>query len=165
MIYLAITRWSPRGRWNDLDFAVVRFQINFDALRFGAGETFYINFALRQPLICITIVSPNTMTEFSFFSIIFVFRLMLFFCFIVVLLRVIITIFCDVAVIFCRIIIVYFTCCTLYFIANFLLYAWTACFFYQNNALETIMSIYSKTTFHIFLVVNFICISLMGDRK
>ena len=90
---------------------------------------------------------------------------MLFLRFIIVLLRAIATVFCGVAPIFCSIIIIYFTCHTDACFANFLLHVWTVCLFHQNNVLQTIMGIYYKTMFHIFLAVNFICVSLMGDRE
>lgn len=58
-------------------------------------------------LICFNILSPNMITNFSFFL-----PLMLLFCFIVVLLHAIIITFYGVAVIFCSIIFIYFTCST-----------------------------------------------------
>ena len=78
---------------------------------------------------------------------------MLFFRFIIVLLRAIVTVFCGVAPIFCSIIIIYFTCHTDACFANFLLHVWTVCLFHQNNVLQTIIGFY--TMFHIMFHIFF----------
>ena len=77
---------------------------------------------------------------------------MLFFRFIIALLRAIVTVFCGVAPIFCSIIIIYFTYHTDACFANFLLHVWTVCLFHQNNVLQTIIGFYSMfhIMFHIF---------------
>lgn len=132
-------------------------------MRFGTGEVFNIYFKLRKSFWYI----PTTALLYdslkwwraSAFFIFFIFSLMFFFLLKVVLLRPIVDIFCGVVVIFCSIIIIYFTYCTDACFINSLPYPWTVCFFLQNNILQTV------TGLLIFLVVNFICVSLREDGE